>query len=153
MSTPIEGLMNEALGNLKQMIDVNTIVGDVITTPDGTTIIPVSKVAFGFGAGGSEFGAKPSGEKNERTMFGEKNERTMFGGGCGGGVSVKPVAFLVVKNDNIRLLPVSGTISTTDRIVDMIPEVLNKFNGFISDIKSKSKKNKSEAHTDELTNE
>ena len=143
MSTPIEGLMNEALGNLKQMIDVNTIVGDVITTPDGTTIIPVSKVAFGFGAGGSEFGAKPSGEKNERTMF---------GGGCGGGVSVKPVAFLVVKNDSIRLLPVSGTISTTDRIVDMIPEVLNKFNVFISDIKSKSKKNKSEAHTDELTN-
>ena len=153
MSTPIEGLMNEALGNLKQMIDVNTIVGDVITTPDGTTIIPVSKVAFGFGAGGSEFGAKPSGEKSERTMFGEKSERTMFGGGCGGGVSVKPVAFLVVKNYSILLLPVSGTISTTDRIVDMIPEVLNKFNGFISDIKSKSKKNKSEAHTDELTNE
>lgn len=130
MATPIEGLMNEALGNLKQMIDVNTIVGDVITTPDGTTIIPVSKVAFGFGAGGSEFSAKP---------LSEKHDHAMFGGGCGGGVSVKPVAFLVVKNDSIRLLPVSGSISTVDRVVDMIPEILHKFNSFISDFKFKNK--------------
>lgn len=128
MATPIEGLMGEALGNLKQMIDVNTIVGEPITTSDGTTVIPVSKVAFGFGAGGSEFAAKHP-EK--------KNDQNMFGGGCGGGVSVSPVAFLVVKNDNIRLLPVSDYISTVDRVVDMIPEVLNKFNNFLTDIKSK----------------
>ncbi len=135
MATQIEGLMNEALGNLKQMIDVNTIVGDVITTPDGATIIPVSKVSFGFGAGGSDFNAKP---------LGENAERTMFGGGCGGGVSVKPVAFLVVKNDSIRLLPVTGTISTVDRVVDMVPELLNKFNGFISQHKSKEKSEEKE---------
>ena len=135
MATPIEGLMNEALGNLKQMIDVNTIVGDVITTPDGATIIPVSKVAFGFGAGGSDFNGIP---------VGEKSERTMFGGGCGGGVSVKPVAFLIVKNDSIRLLPVTGTVSTVDRIVDMVPELLNKFNGFISNHKSKEKSDEPE---------
>ncbi len=126
MSTPIEGLMGESLGKLKQMIDVNTIVGEVITTPDGTTIIPVSKVAFGFGAGGSEFSAKPDGKLTERPMF---------GGGCGGGVSVNPVAFLIVKNDSIRLLPVSDSMSTADRIIDMVPEVLNKFNSFIKECK------------------
>lgn len=128
MSTPIQGLMAEALGNLKQMIDVNTIVGEPIITSDGTTIIPVSKVACGFGAGGSEFSAKPQDKKKEGLMF---------GGGCGGGVSVTPVAFLVVKNDNIRLMPVSDSLSTIDRIVDMVPEVINKFNKFIIDIKDK----------------
>ena len=76
MATPIEGLMNESLGKLKQMIDVNTIVGECITTADGTTVIPVSKVAFGFGAGGSQFGAVPEGKSTEEAMF---------GGGCGGG--------------------------------------------------------------------
>lgn len=135
MATPIEGLMSEALGNLKQMIDVNTIVGDVITTPDGTTIIPVSKVAFGFGAGGSEFGAKPTGENDTKAMF---------GGGCGGGVSVKPVAFLVVKNDNIRLLPVTGSFSTVDRVIDMIPDILGKLNNFIDELRSDNKEEKIE---------
>lgn len=128
MSTPIQALMAEALGNLKQMIDVNTIVGEPMTTPDGTTVIPVSRVACGFGAGGSEFSAKP----NEK-----KADQSMFGGGCGGGVSVNPVAFLVIKNESIRLLPVSDSLSTVDRIVDMVPEVLHKFNNFITDIKDK----------------
>lgn len=126
MSTPIEGLMAEAMGNLKQMIDVNTIVGEAITTSDGTTIIPVSKVSLGFGAGGSEFCVKP--EK-------ELKDRAMFGGGCGGGVSLSPVAFMVVKNDNIRLLPVSDSMSTVDRIVDLVPEILNKFNDFVQKFK------------------
>lgn len=128
MSTPIEGLMAEAMGNLKQMIDVNTIVGEPITTSDGTTVIPVSRVGFGFGAGGSEFSARPDGKAKEQPMF---------GGGCGGGVSVSPVAFLVVKNDNIRLLPVSDSMSTIDRVIDMVPEVLSKFNSFIKDMKDK----------------
>ena len=128
MSTPLEGIMAESLGNLKQMIDVNTIVGDAITTNDGATIIPVSKVSLGFGAGGSEFGATP--EK-------ELKEQKMFGGGCGGGVSLNPVAFLVVKNDNIRLLPVFDSMSTVDRIVDLVPDILNKFNDFVDKIKNK----------------
>ena len=128
MSTPIESLMGQALGDLKKMIDVNTIVGEPIITNDGTTVIPVSRVALGFGAGGSQFSAKQT--QNSK-------EEPMFGGGCGGGVSVNPVAFLVVKNDNIRLLPVSDTLSTVDRIVDMIPDVINKFNSLIIDIKDK----------------
>lgn len=130
MATQIEGLMNEAMGNLKQMVDVNTIVGDAVTSPDGTTVIPVSKVAFGFGAGGSDFAAKP---------LDSKEEKPMFGGGCGGGVSVNPVAFLVIKNDNIRLLPVSDSMSTADRIIDMVPDLLSKFNGFLKNIKNKNK--------------
>jgi len=130
MSTPIEGLMSEVMGKLKQMIDVNTIVGECITTSDGTTVIPVSKVAFGFGAGGSEFSAKPAGEKKDQALF---------GGGCGGGVSVKPMAFLVIKNDSIRLMPVTNSISTVDKVVDMIPDLLTKLNGFILDCKGKEK--------------
>ena len=128
MATPIEGLMSEVMSKLKQMIDVDTIVGDCITTSDGTTVIPVSKVAFGFGAGGSEFSAKP---------LDEKKDQALFGGGRGGGVSVKPMAFLVIKNDSIRLLPVTNSISTVDKVVDMIPDLLTKLNGFILDCKDK----------------
>ncbi len=128
MSTPIEGLMSEVMSKLKQMIDVNTIVGECITTSDGTTVIPVSKVALGFGAGGSEFSAKP---------LAETKDRALFGGGCGGGVSVKPMAFLVIKNDSIRLLPITNSVSTADKVVDMIPDLLNKLNGFICECKSK----------------
>lgn len=148
MANQIEGLMHEAMGKLKEMIDVNTIVGEPISTSDDSgnisTIIPVSKVALGFGAGGSEFSAKP---------LSEKDDKTMFGGGCGGGVSVKPVAFLVVKNDNIRLLPVTNTISSADRIIDMVPEVLNRFNSFIQDCKCKKDKNCDECSCDESAQE
>ena len=120
MSTPIEQLMNEAMKNLKGMVDANTIVGDVITTPDGATIIPITRVSFGFGAGGSEFGAKSEGGK-------------MFGGGTGGGVSMNPVAFLVITKDSVRIMPVSTTISTAERIVDAMPELMSKFNNFVND--------------------
>ncbi len=128
MATPIEGLMNEVLSNLKLMTDVNTIVGECITTQDGTTVIPVSKVAFGFGAGGSEFSAKPEGKSKDEALF---------GGGAGGGVSVKPMAFLVIKNDSIRLLPVTNAMTTLDKVVDMVPDLLNKLNGFILELKDK----------------
>lgn len=121
MSTPIEQLMNEAMKNIKGMVDANTIIGDVISTPDGATIIPITRVSFGFGAGGSEFGAKAQG--------GDK----MFGGGTGGGVSMNPVAFLVITKDSVRIMPVSTTISTAERIVDAMPEIMGKFNNFVSD--------------------
>lgn len=129
MATPIEDLMNEAMKNIKGMVDANTIVGDVISTADGTTIIPVTRVSFGFGAGGSEFGAN------------EKSGEKMFGGGTGGGVNMNPVAFLVVTKDSVRIVPVSTAMTTAERIVDMMPEVLGKFNDFVS---SKFKRNKDE---------
>ena len=140
MSTPIEQLMNEAMKNIKGMIDANTIVGDVITTPDGTTIIPVTRVSVGFGAGGSEFGARP--EAN-----GDKGK--MFGGGTGGGVSMNPVAFLVVTKDSVRIMPVSTTMSTVERIVDTMPELMGKFNDFVNDMAERKaqKKEKSQSST------
>lgn len=125
MSTPIEQLMGEAMKNIKAMVDANTIVGDVITTPDGTTIIPITRVSVGFGAGGSEFGARPGPD-------GEKGK--MFGGGTGGGISMNPVAFLVVTKDSVRIMPVSTTMSTVERIVDTMPELMGKFNSFVSDM-------------------
>ncbi|MBE7030889.1 MAG: sporulation protein YtfJ [Ruminococcaceae bacterium] len=128
MANPIEGLMSVAMENIKQMVDVNTIIGDPVTADDGTIIIPVSKVSFGFGAGGSEFNAKPEGKDNKNAMF---------GGGAGGGVSINPVAFMVVGKEQIRLLPVSSNMSTIDRVVDMIPDLLNRFNSFIKDLANK----------------
>lgn len=141
MSTPIEGLMSVAMENIKGMVDVNTIVGEPVTTPDGATIVPISRVSFGFGAGGSEFSANP---------LDKKSEDRMFGGGSGGGATIKPVAFLVVNKDTIRILPISDTISTVDRVVDMIPEAISKFNNMISGFKSK-KSVKTEQNSTETT--
>lgn len=132
MSTPIEGLMSVAMENIKSMVDVNTIVGEPIVTPDGATIVPISRVSFGFGAGGSEFSAVPTDKKSDDHMF---------GGGSGGGASIKPVAFLVVNKDTIRILPVTNTLSTIDRVVDMVPEAIGKFNSLISGIKNKKEAN------------
>ena len=148
MSTPIEQLMGEAMKNIKAMVDANTIVGDVITTPDGTTIIPITRVSVGFGAGGSEFGARPGPD-------GEKGK--MFGGGTGAGVTVNPVAFLVVTKDSVRIMPVSNTMSTVERVIDTMPELMGKFNNFVNDIadrrerKKELKKEKKEEKSSTIT--
>lgn len=134
---PIEGLMSEAMEHIKQMIDVNTIVGNPVTTPDGTTIIPISRVAFGFGAGGSEFSAAPQSKPDGQALF---------GGGSGGGVSINPVAFLVVNSEQIRLLPVSRSTSTTDKLIDLVPELITKFNKIANDfIDKKAAKKEAES--------
>lgn len=125
---PIQGLMDTAMSNIKSMVDVNTIVGDSVTTPDGTVIIPISTVSFGFGAGGTQFAAKAD------TIT---PQNPMFGGGCGGGANVKPIAFLVVGGGNVRLLPISDNVTPADRIIDMVPEVLDKMNGAISNAAAK----------------
>ena len=135
---PIEGLMSEAMEHIKQMIDVNTIVGNPVTTPDGTTIIPISRVAFGFGTGGSEFSAAPDSKPDGQALF---------GGGSGGGVSINPVAFLVVNSEQIKLLPVSRSSSTTDKLIDLVPELVNKFNKIANEIMDK-KAAKKEAETE-----
>ncbi len=142
MSTPIEQLMSEAMKNIKAMVDANTIVGDVITTPDGTTIIPITRVSVGFGAGGSEFGARP--EAN-----GDKGK--MFGGGTGGGISMNPVAFLVVTKDSVRIMPVSTTMSTVERIVDTMPELMGKFNAFVSDMADRRAQKKQSKESESTT--
>lgn len=141
---PIEGLMASALRGLKEMIDVNTVVGQPITTPDGTVIMPISKVALGFGVGGSEF---PRNKKlTDGTSAGEVNN--LFGGGTGGGLSLTPVGFLVVGNGTIRMVPVSEENSIYDRIFDAVPMAIDKVSEFFAGAKN-SAPNKSNTETDE----
>ena len=120
---PIEGIMYTALQGLKDMIDVNTIVGDPITTPDGTVIIPISKVALGFGVGGSEFEKFRSGKENGEAP------KNMFGGGTGGGISLTPEAFLVVGGGKIRMLSITPQNGIYDRLLDLAPEAIDKVAG------------------------
>lgn len=115
---PIENLMVTAMNSLRDMIDVNTIVGDTVETPDGTTIIPVSKVCFGFASGGSEFNT------NKLNKYSD-NPKLPFGGGSGAGVKISPVAFLIVKEGTIKLLTVDAD-RPIDKLVDSIPELVNK---------------------------
>lgn len=125
MNNNLEGLLNISLDKLKGLVDVNTIIGEPITVPDGTIIIPVSKVAFGYGSGGSDFGGnKP---------------KDLFGGGSGAGVSIQPLAFLVIQNGNVRLLQMQTYHNSTERAVGMVPDLVEKF----ADIFSKGKKNDS----------
>lgn len=120
---PIENLMRTTMESIKDMIDVNTIVGDPVESLDGTTIIPISRVCVGFASGGSEYNSiKPS----------APNDKYPFGGGSGAGVTVKPVAFLVVKTDSIRLLTVDQQ-NPYDRIVDTVPQVIDIIKSMFKD--------------------
>lgn len=116
---PIEGMMDTTLEKIKQMVDVNSVIGDPITTPDGTTIIPISKVNYGFASGGSDLPTKVP-------------EKQYFGGGTGAGITITPVAFLVVANGQVRLLRVdAGSNTAVDRLIDQAPEIIDKVNGMI----------------------
>ena len=121
MSQSLPNMLENTISKIREMVDVNSVIGDPITTPDGVTIIPVSKVSVGFGGGGSDFVSKhPNQQENP------------FGGGAGAGVKVVPIAFLIVKDGNVRMLPVAAPASTTaDRIVDLVPDVLDKVSAFL----------------------
>ncbi|MGE4282908.1 MAG: GerW family sporulation protein [Clostridia bacterium] len=120
---PIQGLMSTAMQNIKEMVDVNTIVGDAVEAPDGTVIIPISKVSFGFAAGGSQFGKSIKEREDDK----EAISTMPFGGGSGGGVTIQPVAFMVVGQGQIKLLPVNSN-SSVDKIIDLVPELIEKIN-------------------------
>ena len=123
---PIEGLMRTAMNSIQDMVDVNTIIGEPIETSADVMIIPISKVCFGFAAGGSEFNAETLNEYKKKEKEEEMQYKLPFGGGSGAAVSINPVAFLVINKENIKLMPINYT-STIDKIVDYIPEVINKF--------------------------
>ena len=123
----LENLMRSTMENLRDMIDVNTVIGDTIETSDGTHIIPISKVSFGFASGGSEFGTLAKIDDYEKYPF---------GGGSGAGISVKPVAFLVVRNDGVKLLPLDYD-TTVDRIVDSIPDIMDSIKNLCNPNKNK----------------
>ncbi|WP_170007929.1 GerW family sporulation protein [Bacillus fonticola] len=125
---PIKGLMTTAMENLKEMIDVNTIVGDPVETPDGSVILTVSKVGFGFGAGGSEFGS--ASEKKEGSEG--QGGKHPFGGGSGGGVSITPIAFLVVGHNGVKMLHLDENTSIYERLLDLAPAAVEKIQEMLS---------------------
>lgn len=124
---PIGDLMSSTMQKIREMVDVNTIVGQPIEAGE-VTIIPVSKVSFGFASGGSDFATK-----NQRP-----EADNAFGGGSGAGVNIMPIAFLIVKGDSVRMMPIAPPPgSTVDRVVEMVPEVIDKVTGFIDKQKDK----------------
>lgn len=122
---PIEGLMSAAMDSIKDMVDVNTIIGDPIQTSNNKVIIPISKVSFGFAAGGSQF---KGGTVNEYKKV-DKDEQIQyslpFGGGAGAGVNINPIAFLVVEEKCVKLMPINHS-GAFDKIIDFIPDILEK---------------------------
>ena len=121
MSQKLPNMLESTIQKIREMVDVNSVIGSPITTPDGVTIIQVSRVSVGFGGGGSDFTSK-------NTRPGEVNP---FCGGVGGGVKVTPICFLVVKDGAVRMMPVAEPANTTaDRIVEMVPDTLDKISAF-----------------------
>ena len=114
---PINEVLQTTMNKIREMVDANTVVGQPITTQDGVTLIPVSKLSFGFATGGSDFG---------------KAQPWCFGGGAGAGVNVMPIAFLIVKDGSVRFLPVAPPPGdTVSRVVDLVPEMFEKVTGYI----------------------
>lgn len=133
---PIQGLMTTAMENLKEMIDVNTIIGDPVETPDGSVIIPVSKVGFGFAAGGSEF----------HTSKAEEDEHSLpFGGGSGGGVSITPIAFLIVNSKETKMVHIDESTHLYEKILDLAPQAVDKLQNMLGN-KDRNKEEKHEEH-------
>lgn len=124
---PIENLMITAMSSIQNMVDVNTIIGEPIETQVGITIIPISKVSFGFAAGGSEFRGETLKEYNKKDKDEEIQYKLPFGGGAGAGVSINPVAFLVVQEGSVKLMPVDHD-SCLDKILDYVPDLMQKLN-------------------------
>ena len=121
MSQSLPNMLDKTIAKIREMVDVNSVIGDPITTPDGVTIIPVSMVSVGFGGGGSDYVSRNANKQDNP-----------FGGGAGGGVKVTPIAFLIVKDGAVRMLPVATPANTTaDRIVEQVPDVLDKIAAFI----------------------
>ena len=144
---PIESLMTTAMNSIQDMIDVNTIIGEPIETANNIVIIPISKVSFGFAAGGREF----KGETIDEYKKVEKEEqiqyRLPFGGGSGAGVTINPIAFLVIQSDNVKLMPVNHS-SNVDKLLDYVPDLIEKTNIMMNKIVS-NKKNKQLSEEDD----
>lgn len=136
---PIQGLMTTTLENLKEMIEVNTIIGEPVESPDGSVIIPVSKLGFGFAAGGSEFSID-----NKESQ----SDGLPFGGGSGGGISITPVAFLIVNEKETKMIHLDDKTDIYEKLIDIAPQAANKVQDILKQsIKTDNKKGKSDQHT------
>lgn len=126
----VQSLMDITMDKARAMVDVDSVIGSPITTPDGTTVIPITRVSYGFGAGGSDLPSKAQSEKG------------LFAGGSGVGVTVSPIAFLVIANGTVRVLQIEPYFSSLDRVIATAPDVVDRIAGFVENMKkSKEKKN------------
>ena len=141
---PIEGLMTTAMNSIQDMIDVNTIIGEPIETSNNIVIIPISKVGFGFAAGGSEFKGETVDEYTKKEKEEAIQYRLPFGGGSGAGVNITPIAFLVIQPNAVRLLPVSHG-SAMDKLLDYMPDLMDKLNSIANRTIQNKKEEKMQA--------
>ena len=131
MNHTIEGMLGVSMEKIREMVDVNTIIGTPITTPDGlTTVIPVSRVSFGFGSGGSDL---PS-----------KTEKDIFGGGAGAGVSIRPLAFLIISGTDVDLIQIDEHSKGLEKAVEIVPEAISKLMNMFKKKKDDKKNAKDE---------
>ncbi|WP_186578374.1 GerW family sporulation protein [Aquibacillus kalidii] len=144
---PIEGLMTTAMENLKDMVDVNTIIGDPIESPDGSVIITVSKVGFGFAAGGSEFYSGQSGGKQDD----QQSQTLPFGGGSGGGVSITPTAFLIVNDKGVQMIHLDENTHLYEKMLDLAPQAIEKIQEILKNSKSEKGEKKEDKKKDETS--
>lgn len=125
----VSNLMGNSFEGLKKLVDVNTIIGEKIDVGDGTTIIPISKVTFGYGLGGGDFGGTT------------ERKNTSFAGGASGGITINPIAFLIVKNGDVQMIQVASPNNVSERALNMVPDVVDKISGIIKDTTAKKTKN------------
>ena len=142
---PIEGLMITAMNSIKDMVDVDTIIGKPIETKNNIVIIPISRVSFGFASGGSEFKGEAIEEYSRKDKSEEVTYRNPFGGGSGAGVSINPVAFIIVQGENVKLLPVNHT-SAIDKLLDYVPDLFDKIGNGINKTTDKEEMSKVQAN-------
>jgi len=140
---PIEGLMITAMNSIQDMVDVNTIIGEPIQASNNIIIIPVSKVCFGFAAGGSEFKGETIDEYRKKDKEEQVQYRLPFGGGSGAGVNINPIAFLIIQGNNVKLLPVEHS-SAIDKLIDYVPDLLEKANSLLNKEMQNKKEEKKE---------
>ncbi|MGM8215616.1 GerW family sporulation protein [Bacillaceae bacterium W0354] len=142
---PIQDMMATAMENLKEMIDVNTIIGEPIETPDKSTVIlPVSRVGFGFASGGSEFSPQSQGQSDD-----EGSSQLPFGGGTGGGVSITPIAFLIVRPNEVRTVHLDNQTHIVEKLIDLAPEAVEKIQSMLQNDSNKKSKNNSNTNVPE----
>lgn len=146
---PIEGLMITAMNSIQDMVDVNTIIGEPIETSNNVVIIPISKVSFGFAAGGSEFRGETIDEYTKKEKEEAIQYRLPFGGGSGAGVNINPVAFLIIQANNVKLLPVDHT-SCLDKLLDYMPDLVDKANNLMNKAMQNKKEEKNKVRQEEI---
>lgn len=120
-------ILSVTIEKVRELVDVSTVIGEPINLPDGTVIIPVSKVTYGFASGGSDF---PS-----------KNNVELFGGGGGAGVTINPVAFLIVRDGDVSIRQISGLNNSAERVINLVPEMFDKVSGLVSKVKKEETSN------------